>query len=542
MAWLAAVAVSIPILPRNAEACGGLFCNRSVAFPVAQAGEGIVFAVDRQEDLITAVISIQYQGEAGEFAWLLPLQSAPVDVNVAPSAMFSTIDRLTAPRFETRFETEGVCLDRTFAAGAREDAALASTAEEAGQRVQVIRQEEVGPYDSSIIRSDRPEDVRAWLSENGYSVTDEMIDLVTPYVTKGDTLLALKLRKSNDVGDIQPVVVTMEGDEVCVPIRLTAIAALDDMEITTLVLSNEGRAIPENYNHVTLNLAKIDWLNFGANYRQVVAEAADEGSGNAFTTEFSGDASLFRSQIAGQYDRETIEATTTINQFVLALQSQNLLRHREIIGILLRHLPDSAFEAAGTTKEEFRNNPQSFNGQFPNDPFDPTEATAEIWERLVEREIAMQDLFDQYRFATRLYTLISPEEMTLDPTFSFDPSLLDVSNIHRATATLDCGIGGKSDDDDLRITLEIEETGQVIELGDGEVDRSILDQMPAAATVEQLEEGRTLRDNSEIIENLLDRHNRSLGCGCTGAEGRGSVLAGLLLLAGLALVVARKRG
>lgn len=540
--WLAALAAAVPMLPRHAEACGGLFCNTSVPFPVAQAGEGIVFAVDRQEDLITAVITIQYQGMADEFAWVLPLQSAPIDVNVAPSAMFATIDRLTAPRFETRFETEGVCLDRTVTLGGGQDVALARSAEEGGLGVQVIRQEEVGPYDSSIIQSSSPEDVRTWLTDNGYSVTDEMIDVVTPYITKGDTLLALKLRKSNDVGDIQPVVVTMEGNEVCVPIRLTAIAALEDMEITTVVLSNEGRAIPENYNHVTLNLAKIDWLNFGSNYRQIVAEAADEGSGNAFTTEFAGDAMIFRNEIAGRYDRATVAGSTTINQFVLTLQNQSLLRHREIIGILLRHLPESAFAAAGTTKEEFRNNPQSFNGQFPDDPFDPTEATDEIWERVVEREIAMQEMFDQYRYATRLYTLISPEEMTVDPTFTFDSSLLDVSNVHRATATIDCGIGGKSDDDDLKVTLEIEETGQVVELGNGAVDRSILDQMPSASKVEQLDEGRLLRDNSDVIEKLLDKHNRSVGCGCSAAEGRGAPLGGLLLLAALGLFVARKRG
>ncbi|MFN8524265.1 MAG: DUF2330 domain-containing protein [Chloroflexota bacterium] len=39
-------------------------------------------------------------------------------------------------------------------------------------------------------------------------------------------------------------------------------------------------------------------------------------------------------------------------------------------------------------------------------------------------------LFQQYPYLTRLYTRISPEEMTVDPLFDVDSSLPDVSNIH----------------------------------------------------------------------------------------------------------------
>lgn len=39
-------------------------------------------------------------------------------------------------------------------------------------------------------------------------------------------------------------------------------------------------------------------------------------------------------------------------------------------------------------------------------------------------------LLRQYRYLTRVYTRISPEEMTVDPVFRFDPALPDVSNFH----------------------------------------------------------------------------------------------------------------
>jgi MYXO-CTERM domain-containing protein len=541
MGWGLVAGMSLLAGPRRAEACGGLFCDSAgaVTFPVAQAGEGIVFAVDRESHTVQAIISVQYQGEASDFAWVLPLQSAPLEVDVVPAIEFNVIDRLTRPTFPLSFEDEGICHDddADFFPGNSEDATLTRIGEEKqAPGVEVISQQEVGPYDSAVIQSSDPAELRTWLEQNGYFVDDRMMESVTPYVSNGDVLLALKLHKDNDVGDIQPVVVKMAGDEVCVPIRLTAIAALDDMEITTLVLSNEGRAIPENYNHVTLNLLKLDWLSGGSNYSQIVAQAADEGSGNAFTTEFAGDALVFRSAFYSdsKYDRGAIESSGTVSGFMFALQNQGLLQYREIVGILVRHIPDSAFVAAGTTKEAFRQNPQSFTGTFPSDPFDAVPATQEIWERIVEREAAMQEIFDQYRYATRLYTLISPDEMTIDPTFVFDRSQPDVTNVHPAKLIRNCGIGGNPDNAELRV--EIQETGQVVEIGD---DRRSLDAMPSALTVEQLDEGRLISDNSDAIAKLLGEHNRRTGCGCSTTEEKGGPM--LFALLGLAFVLRSRR-
>jgi hypothetical protein len=42
----------------------------------------------------------------------------------------------------------------------------------------------------------------------------------------------------------------------------------------------------------------------------------------------------------------------------------------------------------------------------------------------------LQELRSRYSYVTRLNTVISPEEMTLDPVFDYDPQLKDVSNIH----------------------------------------------------------------------------------------------------------------
>lgn len=53
----------------------------------------------------------------------------------------------------------------------------------------------------------------------------------------------------------------------------------------------------------------------------------------------------------------------------------------------------------------------------------------------------LQDLSRRYAYLTRLNTVISPEEMTLDPVFNYNPQLKNVSNIHdlsNAVGLYDC--------------------------------------------------------------------------------------------------------
>jgi hypothetical protein len=49
----------------------------------------------------------------------------------------------------------------------------------------------------------------------------------------------------------------------------------------------------------------------------------------------------------------------------------------------------------------------------------------------------LQELRQQYPYVTRFYGQMSPEEMTLDPVFDFNPDLSDISNIHDLTSRTD---------------------------------------------------------------------------------------------------------
>ena len=60
------------------------------------------------------------------------------------------------------------------------------------------------------------------------------------------------------------------------------------------------------------------------------------------------------------------------------------------------------------------------------------------------RDADLRKLLSQHAYLTRFYTRISPAEMTVDPVFRFNPSLLAVSNVHdlsQAWRVWDCAEG-----------------------------------------------------------------------------------------------------
>lgn len=508
----------------DAEACGGFFCGQT---PVVQTGEQIIFTVDHQGDTTEAIINIAYQGPAESFAWVLPLVSAPTNIRVGPNQAFTVAAQLTQPRFQiTEVEERGICgpspLSRfDSAAGAPPQA---STGAENDDGVNVIDQREVGPYETVQLTGTDPAAIRQWLVDAEYRVTDEMMESVIPYVVKGDVLLALKLRKEQDTGDIQPIWLTMPGTEACIPLRLTAIAAQSDMDVLAYVFSNEGRAIPTNYFHVQPNLAKIDWLRGGNNYRQVIAQAADEAGGNAFTTEFAGNAEIFKERIwqAGQYDAAKLRALTDLGRFLDEVSNQGLRFRNETRNILMRHF------------SQLEDCPRCPSRQFYGITIDPTDAVAEIEARIMVPEEEVQVLFDAYSYVTRMFTLISPEEMTIDPLFDFDASLPDISNQHNAKMVLHCGVGGSPGSAGVEIVLE---DGTTIGFDNNiSPNRATLDAMPSAAVIEQLAQGAVIADNQPAIREALDQHNDVnglAGCGCDSADERGTSAGLSLAMAGL---------
>jgi len=250
-----------------ANACGGFFCT---TFPMNQVGERILFVADGET--VTTHVQIQYSGSAEDFAWILPVPVLP-ELDVSHNELFRQLQFATQPSFFLEWQEDESCgfvgppIFRTLEEAAVDDSG-----------VQIVSEERVGPYQTAILTADDPAAVAQWLSANGYSLDAIGDALLAPYVDAGFYFVALRLAPDQGIGDLQPIALTYAAEEPGIPIRLTAVAAEPNMGILVWVLG-EHRAIPNNYLHVQINEARIDWFNGGFNYNEVVSEAANEAGG-----------------------------------------------------------------------------------------------------------------------------------------------------------------------------------------------------------------------------------------------------------------------
>lgn len=438
-----AVASTAAFAPSIAEACG-CFAPPTVGEPVVQAGERIVFAHDNGK--VVAHIQIQFEGQADDFAWLVPMPAVP-ELRIGTEELFIQLETATAPKFILTTTPGDGCGGSGFGCAAS-DAALAARAPEIAEAGVAVKQSSAGPYDYAVVKADDKQPMLDWLISEGYFVPAGTQAAVDPYIRPGAFFLALKLQAGQQVGDIQPVIVEYASERPMIPIILTAVAANPDMGILVWVLG-EHRAVPHNYRHVLINQEYIDWQNGASNYAAVVSKAIDEAEDHhAFVTEFAGKAPQLKDQLAGQGRfgrRADLEAAERPARFVEVLRSGRFAA-APLIGIMRRELsiPEHALEVT----------PEPFSGQttdallfgvffdyavsYRGATFDPVAVTAEIWERIVVPATEANKLFAGDPTITRMFTTLDPEEMTEDPVFAFNPDLPAVSNVHNAEMISHC--------------------------------------------------------------------------------------------------------
>ena len=263
----------------SVAACGGLFCQND---PVDQAGERIVFTVNG--DTVTSLIEIQYSGSADDFSWILPIPEAiGVDDVAVPDDGQEVFDALHAAT-DVRFIAPPVpeCAEEVLMA-ASDDAGAAES-----DSVEVFASGEVGPFGFDVIGSSDPTALIGWLQDHDYRVEPSMEPLIDVYVEEQFAFIAMRLLDGETSESIAPIEITYPGSEPMIPLRLTAVAAFDDMPIWTWVVADE-QAVPANYAHMVIETAEVTFFPFGGNnYQSLLGGRADAWEGRAFITEFAG--------------------------------------------------------------------------------------------------------------------------------------------------------------------------------------------------------------------------------------------------------------
>lgn len=260
------------------NACGGLFCQN---VPVDQQAERIIFTIN-DDETITAYVQINYTGDAPDFSWVVPVPSVP-ELDVAEMASFDELSTLTAPVFFAPSMPD--CAMVPLAASALMDDEM--SVEEGG--VEVLASGAVGPYNFDVITSPDPQAMISWLRENNYRITPEMEPLIAVYNEEGMVFLAMKLQPDQGAQDIQPIVMTYNGTQPMIPIRLTAVAANPNMTVLTWIFG-DAQTIPVNYAYPTIDQENLRGTFFtidGTNYLNLLDQTVDLYQGRAFVTEYA---------------------------------------------------------------------------------------------------------------------------------------------------------------------------------------------------------------------------------------------------------------
>ena len=508
--------------------------------PVDQTGEHILFVMGA--DFVEAHIEIQYQPtpDAAKFAWIVPLLAVP-ELSVGSDPLFEALRAGSVPGYGFNTSFDGCSGDGDGDGdggdGDGDGDGLKLDVGGPGNGPTVVLQETVGAFEATVLQGGTAETVMQWLADNDYDQDPAAEPILAEYLAEGFLFAAFKLTNDAQSDTIHPVVLRFASDEACVPIRLTRIAAVDDMDIRTFFLS-EHRVVPETYKHVVVNPLKLHWPSSASNYKEVITLAvdADEANGHAFVTEYAGPSDVV-SPFGVHSDAWNADAFVDLDaaDVIETLEQQGLVtcgwvdwdnggvegcayNHPLLRGLLLQHLP----VPQGIEEVEFYGCLTCFDEQIDRDAWGDGSAFADAMrQRIVEPGQHAVELLATWPTLTRMYTTLSPHEMTADPLFHENADLLDVD--------LRSSIAQR------RILCNADEVwtlpdGREVYAPNGEWP-AFDDQMPWEEAVQQtMDRGAPLPlvDNTALIDQRLAMHNCQFewptteACGAMGGDTDGA--------------------
>ncbi len=461
MAMMAAGGMALT--PTQVEACGGTFCDGGVPgpMPVDQTGENVIFVLgDGGSDLEVHIqINIDPETNAEKFGWLVPLSAVP-EFSVGSQPLFSALLSASVPTYglNTTFETCGFSSDSgqdsnsgpVSSGGGTTGAGEGESSGGPGEPT-VLKEEQIGAFQIAVLQGVTIEPIKTWLIDNGYVWDENAAGILQQYLDEGNLIVALKLAAGSGVEDVHPIMLKYPATETCFPLRLTRIAAVEDMDIRVFVLA-DNRAAPTNYRHVLVNPLKIDWLNLANNYKTVITNAVDafKADGRAFVTEYAGpgpaggnlsvyDPAWNQAAFVGL---DPAQVVTTLNAQGLASCFDIFTctwNHPLVFPMLLEYLPPPV----GVEAIDFYSDLGTYAAQIDVAKWNGgAEFSAALLDRVITPGMHADELLATWPYLTRMYTTISPAEMMEDPIFHQNPDLPEVPNLLTAQNYILCNGDG----------------------------------------------------------------------------------------------------
>ncbi len=453
-----------------AWACGGCVSpvSATVQQTVVQDAERVVFVRDEATGTSHVWVEVRYSGLAKDFGWVLPLPKVP-KVGVGSRMLFDQLDQAMRPSFNAQYKYNENCRNpfegcdpveygpdsaADTSAGFQDSSSWADSTGGPNQPgVEILAQGSTGPYDYSVIQGSDSAALYAWLTTRGYALPEKAKPILQSHIAKGDVFVAVKLSNGQGVQDIRPIALEMQDAEPCVPLRLTSIAAKEDLSVVVTV-AGKGRAIVKNHLDIVPNPFRMTLMSFGCsssagdcsvpgNYQQVVSAAIDSVGGHAFVTESSlaGAGALPKATLLESAASQLIQVSD-MAQLATMLSFSGLPLNEEVAEAVALPLALTAtfpgvsplqtlanLKACGLFWQMGSDLPCQLLGakanfqQLKQVGVDGKGAKAALDTALLQPLAKITALITGTARVTRLVMRISPEEMDRDPVFAFHPTL-----------------------------------------------------------------------------------------------------------------------
>jgi hypothetical protein len=284
------VCMGLTLLPARALACGGCFGPITSSTPTVVTGHRMAFAISETQTVLWD--QFEYQGEAEDFSWVLPVRPGAF-LELAADAWLSSLDTFTTTTVVSptlncaQPDTSSGCACGGMSAD-DSDSASGARSNVGGPNVTVVRHETVGPYETVVVRSDDPNAMTAWLTDNGYSIPDEIQPVIDAYVSEGNDFLALKLQAGYGVQQMEPVRVITPGGDYLLPLRMVAAGIGSLVDIKLFVIAEQRYGLPDLAEVSVLPKDVIyDFASNDSNYLALRSEALAQNRGKSYLVPYA---------------------------------------------------------------------------------------------------------------------------------------------------------------------------------------------------------------------------------------------------------------
>ncbi len=198
-------------------------------------------------------MSLGVLGASKQAAIILPVPSR-ADVQLADAKIFDELQEWTKPLERT--ETEWVFLPMLGATAMPPEGVGAGA-----PPVTILSRQNIGPFDVANLAATDANALQEWLDANGFEIDPRTTEILAPNIEKNWTFVAIRVRPDQTDaqlgGDLAPLQISFDSDELIYPMRSTALA--DNQQMVMLYVLADHR-VEKNKSFGASRVAYADWM------------------------------------------------------------------------------------------------------------------------------------------------------------------------------------------------------------------------------------------------------------------------------------------